>query len=76
MIVVVMFGIFCNLFSYPKKANVILNICVFLLFCMNLKFDLLHEGENRLGLFENRVLGRIFFPEMKEVTGCWSKERG
>jgi hypothetical protein len=33
---------------------------------------LLREG-HRLGVFENRVLGRIFGPKRDEVTGGWRK---
>jgi hypothetical protein len=29
--------------------------------------------ENRLGVFENRVLRRIFGPKRDEVTGEWRK---
>jgi hypothetical protein len=29
--------------------------------------------ENRLRVFENRVLGRIFGPKRDEVTGEWRK---
>jgi hypothetical protein len=31
------------------------------------------KGERRLGLFENRVLRRIFGPKRDEVTGEWRK---
>jgi hypothetical protein len=29
--------------------------------------------EDRLGVFENRVLGRIFWPKRDEMTGAWRK---
>ena len=31
------------------------------------------EGERRLRMFENRVLGRVFGPKRDEVTGGWRK---
>jgi hypothetical protein len=31
------------------------------------------RGEHRLGVFENRVLGRIFGPKRDEVIGQWRK---
>jgi hypothetical protein len=31
------------------------------------------KGEHRLGVFENRVLRRIFGPKRDEVTGEWRK---
>jgi hypothetical protein len=36
------------------------------------KYIVLRE-EHRLGVFENRVLRRIFGPKMDEVTGEWRK---
>jgi hypothetical protein len=29
--------------------------------------------EHRLGVFENRVVGRIFGPKMEEVVGGWRR---
>jgi hypothetical protein len=29
--------------------------------------------EHRLGVFENRVLRRIFGPKWDEIIGCWGK---
>ena len=31
------------------------------------------DGERRLGVFENRVLRRIFGPKKDEITGEWRK---
>jgi hypothetical protein len=31
------------------------------------------KGKDRLRVFENRVLGRIFEPKTDKVTGCWIK---
>jgi hypothetical protein len=31
------------------------------------------KGEHRLGVFENRVLRRIFGPKREKVTGDWRK---
>jgi len=37
---------------------------------MGVKFGLFHlREEHRLGMFENRVLRRIFGPKREEVTG-------
>jgi hypothetical protein len=35
--------------------------------------SLILKGENRLRVFENRVLRRIFVPKRDEVTGGWRK---
>jgi len=31
------------------------------------------EGESRMRVFENRILGRVFGPKRDEVTGEWRK---
>jgi hypothetical protein len=41
---------------------------------MGVKLGLLTlREEQRLWVFENRVLRRIFGPKRDEVTGCWRK---
>jgi hypothetical protein len=40
---------------------------------MGVKLGLMLREENRLRMFENRVLGRIFGPKRDEVTGEWRK---
>jgi hypothetical protein len=40
---------------------------------MGVKLGLSHWEDNRLKLFENRVLRRIFGPKRDEVTGEWRK---
>jgi hypothetical protein len=46
---------------------------VFLWFCMAVKLGLSLRENNRLRVFENRVLRRIFGPKRDEVTGEWRK---
>jgi hypothetical protein len=38
-----------------------------------LKLGLRYYGQNRLGVFENRALRRIFGPKGNEVAGGWRK---
>jgi hypothetical protein len=40
---------------------------------MGVKLDLTLREEHRLGVFENRVLRRIFGSKRDEVTGEWRK---
>jgi hypothetical protein len=40
---------------------------------MVVKLGLTLREEHRLGMFENRVLGRIFGPKRDGVTGGWRK---
>jgi hypothetical protein len=40
---------------------------------MGVKLGLSLREENRLGVFENRVLRTIFGPKRDEVTGEWNK---
>lgn len=61
--------------SPSKNAKVNLKICVFLLLYMNLQLDVLQEGENRVGSFADRVVGRMFVIEIEEVKECWKKQR-
>jgi hypothetical protein len=42
---------------------------------MNLQLDVLQEGENRVGSFADRVVGRMFVIEIEEVKECWKKQR-
>jgi hypothetical protein len=46
---------------------------VFLWFYMGVKLGLSLRENNRLSVFENRVLRRIFGPKRDEVTGEWRK---
>jgi hypothetical protein len=42
---------------------------------MGVKLGLSYDGKNRLRVFENRVLGRIYGPKRGEVTGDWMRLR-
>jgi hypothetical protein len=41
--------------------------------CRGLKLGLSHQGKNRLRMFENGVLRRIFGPKRGEVEGGWRR---
>jgi hypothetical protein len=64
--------------SYCQLSRIV-NIRIYktIILAMNLYgcvtwFSILRE-ENRLGMFENRVLGRIFGPKRDKVMGEWRK---
>jgi len=40
---------------------------------MGVKLGLSQYGKNRLRVFENRVLSRIFGPKMEELAGAWRR---
>jgi uncharacterized membrane protein len=67
-----------NILSYRQLSrNVNIRIYKAIFLAMNMYecvtwFRILSE-ENRLRIFENRVLGRIFGPKRDEVTGEWRK---
>jgi hypothetical protein len=44
-----------------------------LLFCIGVKLGLSQREEQRLRVFENRVLRRIFGPKRDEATGKWRR---
>jgi hypothetical protein len=64
------------LFSYVLPKNIMFKTCCIVVFpvvFMDVKPDFMLRKEHRLGVFENRVLRRIFALKKDEVNGGWRK---
>ena len=66
--------IFCLPVCYPKiKNSDIRTIILPVVFCECETWSLTLREERRLGMFENRVLRRVFGPKRDGVVGEWRK---
>jgi hypothetical protein len=62
-----------SLLSKNLKIKVYRTIILPVVLCGCEPWSLTLRKESRLRVFENRVLGRIFWPKRDELTGEWEK---
>ena len=75
MLAIIRWRIFCLPVGDPKKLKIKIYRTILLPVVFVWVWNLVTyiEGGTQTGVFENRVLRRIFGPKMDEVTGEWRK---